>query len=170
MRVLRAVLILVVAVLIACPVVAQEKKKGRRGGARGSDPTARLLEGLNLTDEQKAKVEEVSKELAPKVAELRKKQEGILTDEQKKAREEALKEARSAGKSRQETAKAVEDAVKLTDEQKAKRAEVGKEMADLQKTRMEKIKAFLTAEQKEQLEKRIEELKSKMGKGKKKAN
>ncbi len=125
-----------------------------------------LLQSLNLTDEQKAKVEDVKKEFAPKAAEIAKKRDAVFTEENKKARAEAEKAAKDAGKNPREVAQAVREAVKLTDEQKAKMAELRKEEGALMTQRMDKIKAILTAEQKEQLEKRIEEFKSKMGKKK----
>ena len=159
MRLLRVVLILVVALLIACPVMAQEKKKGRKGGPGGFDPLNRLLERLNLTDEQKPKVDAVKKEFAPKLADAQKKAAGIPTDDQKKAAAEAAKEAKSAGKTPRETFQAMEAAMNLSDEQKAKRTEVRKEIEGIQKERLEKIKDILTAEQKEQLDKALEELK-----------
>jgi Spy/CpxP family protein refolding chaperone len=157
MRVLRVVLILLVALVIASPVMAQEKKKGRRGG--GFDPLARLLEGLNLTDEQKAKVEDVKKEFAPKAAEIAKKRLVIFTDEQKKARAEAEKAAKEAGKSPAEIARAAREAVTLTDEQKSKLGEVGKEERELFTKRLEKIKEILTGDQKKQLKERLEAFK-----------
>jgi Spy/CpxP family protein refolding chaperone len=163
MRVLRVVLVLLVALVIASPVLAQEKKrgkKGERGGARGAfDPMARLLEGLDLTDEQKAKVAEVRKEFGPKLAEFQKKSDGILTDEQKKDRAEAMKEAKSAGKSPRESYQAVQEAMKLTDEQKSQMREIGKERGGVEKEMRSKIMEILTPEQREQVEKKIQELK-----------
>jgi len=168
MKVLRVVLVLLVALAIASPVLAQEKKKGKRGAPKPAfDPMARLLEGLNLTDEQKEKVAEVNKEFAPKLAELAKKRMGLLTEEQKKARADAEKAAKEAGKSREEIAKAAREAVTLTPEQKQQMTEIAKEERELFNQRVEKIKAILTDEQKEQLQKRLDE--AKKG-GKKKRN
>ncbi len=167
MRAVRVVLILAVALLMALPLMAQEKKKreGKRGGA-GFDVFAFWTRDLNLTDEQKAKVEDLKKELGPKSAELQKKREAVFTDEQKKARDEAMKAARDAGKSPREVFTAGREAVTLTDEQSAKMKEIQKEMGELEKTRMEKFTAILTPEQKEQFEKRMAEMK-KRGEGKK---
>ncbi len=167
MKVLRVVLVLLVALVIACPVLAQEKRKGKRGAPKpGFDPMARLLEGLNLTDEQKEKVAEVSKEFAPKVAELAKKRMGLLTEEQRKARAEAEKAAKEAGKSREEIARAAREAVTLTPEQKEKMAELAKEERELLNQRIEKIKAILNADQKEQLQKRLDEAKKQLSRRK----
>jgi Spy/CpxP family protein refolding chaperone len=167
MRVVRVVLILAVALLMALPVLAQEKKKreGKRGGP-GFDPLAMMLRDLNLSDEQKAKVEDVKKEFGPKLAEVRKKMDGVFTEENKKDRAEAEKAAKDAGKSPREVAAAARDAVKLTDEQKTKLAEVRKTMEEVNKDMREKVMSILTPEQKEQVEKRIAEMK-KRGEGKK---
>jgi len=167
MRAVRVVLILAVALLIASSALAQEKKKreGRRGGP-GGDPLAFLLRDLNLSDEQKAKIEDVRKEFGPKQAEAQKKRESILTDEQKKARDEAMKSARDAGKSRQEAFAAVQEAMKLTDEQKSKMADARKAAEEITKEMREKVMSILTPEQKEKVEKRIAEMK-KRGEGKK---
>ncbi len=168
MKVLRVVLVLLVALAIACPVLAQEKKKGKKGAPKpGFDPTARLLEGLNLTDEQRAKVAEINKEFAPKVAELAKKRLEVLTEDQKKARADAEKAAKEAGKSREEVAKAAREAVTLTPDQKQNMSEIAKEERELFNQRIEKIKAVLNDDQKEQLQKRLDE--AKKG-GKKKRN
>ena len=166
MRAVRVVLMLAVVLAIALPALAQEKKERRKRGGPGGDPFALLTRDLNLTDEQKAKVDDLRKELGPKFAELQKKREAIYTPEQKKARDEAMKAARDAGKSPREVFMAGREAVKLTDEQSAKMKEVQKEMGELEKTRMEKFTAILTPEQKEQFEKRIAEMK-KRGEGKK---
>ena len=74
---------------------------------------------------------------------------GILTDAQKKAREEAL----SAGKKRKE----VLEALKLTDDQKEKVQAVGKEVAGLVREELEKIRDVLAAEQAEKLQAMKEE-------------
>ena len=58
----------------------------------------RLTKDLNLTDEQKTKLEALKKDLASKFGDARKKMDDILTAEQKKARDEAVKAAREAGK------------------------------------------------------------------------
>ncbi len=158
MRVVRVALILVVALLMVCPVLAQEKKRERKGGRGGFDPVQMMLRGLTLTDEQKAKIEDVKKEFAPKVEEARKKMD-VLTPDQKKAREEAVKKARDEGKSRGEIRAAAEAAVTLTDEQKAKRAEAGKGMRAVIEEERAKIMPILTPEQKAEVEKRMAEMK-----------
>jgi len=168
MRLVRVVLILAVALLMVCPVLAQEKKKGgRRGPQSGADRVKMLLEGLTLTDEQKTKIADVNKDFDAKVAEARKKSDGILTDDQKKARADAEKAAKEAGKSEREVRAAGREALKITDEQKSKLAAAMKDAFGLDRQRVEKVLEALTPEQQEQVKKKIEEGKKKR-EGKKK--
>jgi Spy/CpxP family protein refolding chaperone len=104
-----------------------------------------MLKGLNLTDDQKAKVKELHKEFGPK---FKAAADSILTADQQKARDDAIKAAKAEGKKGPEVWKAAMHAVKLTDEQKAKFHEV---MGPLHKEAHEKLMALLTPEQKEQL-------------------
>ena len=155
MRAVRCVLMLALVLAISTPLMAQEKarRKGqkRRPAAREGVGVVQkqLLEGLELSAEQKEKVKELNKEFGPKLKELKAKMEGIVTEEQKKAQREAMKAAKEAGKKGKELRAAVEAAVQLTDEQKAKMAEVRKAMGPLQREIREKFMALLTPEQQE---------------------
>ena len=164
MRTVRTVVMVVVALAMACSVFAAEKKKGEKKGP--ADPMAqriqRMTEGLTLTAEQKAKIDAIAKEMAPKLEPLTKKLADILTPEQKKAQAEASKAARDANKTAGEAFAAGAAAAQLTDEQKAKQKQLREEMAPLEKELREKVMAVLTPEQKQQVEK-------KAGEGKKKA-
>jgi Spy/CpxP family protein refolding chaperone len=104
-----------------------------------------VLKGLNLTDDQKAKVKELRKEYGPK---FKAAADSVLTADQREAREDAVKAAKAEGKKGPEVGKAAMEAVKLTDDQKAKMKEV---MKPLHKEVHEKLMAILTSEQKEQL-------------------
>jgi len=99
---------------------------------------------LDLTDGEMAKIGEIRKEYRPKIEKALKEMQGLLTDDQKKARQEALR----ANKKRKE----VLEAIKLTDEQKEKVQNVCKEVTTLVREEMEKIRDVLTAEQKEKLQ------------------
>ena len=68
---------------------------------------------------------------------------GLLSEAQKKAREEAFK----AGKNRKEML----EALSLTDAQKEKARDVGKEVVGLVREELEKIRDVLTESQKERL-------------------
>src|SRR5262249_54792581 len=101
------------------------------------------LKELDLTDAEMAKIGDIREEVRPKVVKSMKELDGMLTDEQKKVRTEAL----TAGKKRSE----ILEALKLTNEQKDKVVTVGKEVGSLVREEMEQIKDVLTKSQKEQL-------------------
>jgi Spy/CpxP family protein refolding chaperone len=91
---------------------------------------------LDLTDDEKAKIMAIRKEYHPKVIKAMEGLQGILTPEQKEAREAALK----AGKKRRD----VISALKLTDEQKEKVEAVGKQVHATVREELGKIKDVLT--------------------------
>jgi Spy/CpxP family protein refolding chaperone len=149
MRVVSIVLALVVSlVFVGTLSAADQMCPTTKPAYRGHGPWG-MLKGLNLTDEQKAKVKELWKEYQPKFKEAT---GSVLTADQKKARDNAIKAAKDAGKKGPEVFKAVRAAVKLTDEQKAKMKEAIK---PLRKELHEKIKGILTPEQQEQLKAKI---------------
>jgi Spy/CpxP family protein refolding chaperone len=146
---------LVVAVAVALPLLAAEKKKAAKKAPKcpAAAYCEMLLKGITVTDDQKAKLGEFQKEFGPQLAAVDKKRGTILTPEQAKAGAEARKAALAEGKKGKDLEKAVADAIKPNDEQKAKLAEVRKERGALEKALREKITSVLTAEQKEQLKK-----------------
>jgi Spy/CpxP family protein refolding chaperone len=101
------------------------------------------LRDLDLTEAEMTQIEEIRKEFRPKIVKALEGLRGILSDEQKQAREEALK----AGKKRRE----VLASLNLTGEQKEKVHAVGKEVATLFREELEKIKDVLTPEQQAKL-------------------
>jgi Spy/CpxP family protein refolding chaperone len=155
MRVVSMVLAVAVSLMMIGKVSAADDQKGPEG-TRPHRPMIGqwdMLKGLDLTADQKAKLEELKKEYGPKFKEARQKADSILTEDQKKARSEARKAAQAAGKKGPEVWKDAQAAMKLTDEQKAKLAEARKTGAALGKEVHEKVMALLTPEQKEQLKK-----------------
>jgi len=146
MRTVAAPLTLLLALVFVSSAWSAEERKGgegRRSGARFSgfsDFFIKAIEGLDLTADQKAKLEEIKKESA----EVNKKREGVLTQEQKDASKKAREEAEKAGKSRRDAFRAGMEAVKLTDEQKAKYAEIAKQGEQIR----QKLMGLLTDEQK----------------------
>jgi len=101
------------------------------------------LKSLDLTDAEMSQIGDIRTEYRPKIEEALTRMRGILTDEQKKAREEGLK----AGKSRRE----VRESLNLTDDQKAKFEAVCKDVCGLVKEEMGKIKDCLSDEQQAKL-------------------
>jgi Spy/CpxP family protein refolding chaperone len=173
MRTLRITLALAVALLIALPAAAQEKK-ARKGGARKLSPTAQLmlrigrlreaLEQVDLTAEQQEQLEKIREELGPKMKESFGKMRDILTEEQRSTVEESMRKAREAGKEGRELVLAVESSIELTDEQKEKLAKVVVEMRPLHRQMMKKVMGILTPEQQEKVKEKMAPRVRKQGK------
>src|SRR5262249_41021204 len=125
----------------------KEEREERRAEGRG-ERIAHLQE-LDLTDAEVAQIADIRKECRPRIVKAMEGLKGILTDEQRKAREEALK----AGKKRRE----VIASLNLTDEQKEKVEVVCKEVGALVREEVEKIRDVLTEGQKEKLQEFKEE-------------
>ncbi len=155
MRTLRTCLLLAVAVLVALPVMAAEKKAAAKKAPKcpAAAYVERMLQGMTLTEDQKTKLGDIQKEFGPQLVDLAKKRQAILTPEQRKAEAEASKAARAEGKKGKDFMKAVQDAIKPTDEQKGKLAEVQKERSALEKGLRDKVMGVLTTEQQQQIKK-----------------
>ena len=123
------------------PELTKEDRKERR--AEGQAQRIAHFEELDLTDAELAKFEEIRKEYRPKIEKAMKDLQGLLTEDQNKARQESL----AAGKKHRE----VLEGLKLTEDQKEKVQAVGKEVATLVREEMEKIRDVLSAEQNEKL-------------------
>ena len=135
----------VLTVSFVTPVMAADKKKKKA-------PTAvKVPKGIELTADQKTKVDALNKEFGPKLAECRKKAAGIITADQKKARTEAVKKAKADGKKGKEVQAVANAAVAITDDQKAQQAETKKAMGALNKEIRTQFAALLTDEQKAKL-------------------
>jgi Spy/CpxP family protein refolding chaperone len=131
-----------------------EAAKDERQELRAEGLSERVghLGELDLTDDEVAKIREIHKDFQPKIDKALREMQGLLTDDQNEARQEALR----AGKRRRE----VLEALKLTDEQKQKVQAIGKEVATLARGRMENLSGVLSAGQKEQLQDLREERKA----------
>jgi Spy/CpxP family protein refolding chaperone len=102
------------------------------------------MEEVDITDAELEKIAAIRKEFHPRITKALESLKGILTPEQRRAREEALK----ADKTRKE----VFASLKLTDAQKEKVETVGKELAALVHEQMEKMRDVLSEGQKEKLQ------------------
>lgn len=109
------------------------------------------LPGIEFSKEQQAKVDELRKAHLPKLVDIQKKWNGVITQEQVKARNEAFQKAKDAGKQGRELQEAVEAALKLTDEQKKQQAAIGEERNKLFAEIRTQLTALLTDEQKAKL-------------------
>lgn len=161
----KSLLSLGLVALLLFPAFAQdEKAKRKKNQPAKEQPAVQLPKEITLTDEQKTKVAELEKEYAPKMKELREKLDKVMNEEQKKARQAVLKEAREKGKEGKkgkEQAQAIKDAMKLTEEQQKSYDETDKKIVALRQEILEKVKPLLTDEQKEKLPKRPERKKAK---------
>jgi Spy/CpxP family protein refolding chaperone len=101
------------------------------------------LKELDLTDAEMTKIGQIREEFRPRIRKALEGMQGLLTEEQKKARAEALE----GGKKRTELVASL----KLTAEQKEKVEAVGKEVGTLVREEMEKIGDLLTEGQAEKL-------------------
>jgi methionine-rich copper-binding protein CopC len=146
-RVLSMGLILLTAVSVAS--AQNEAKKGKKKVEPGANSQVfQLPKEVTLTAEQQAKLDALKKEHGPKIAELQKKIDELLSAEQIQARKDAQAKAKAdmlKGKAAQE---AVLAALKLTPEQKTKWDTAQKEMQAYQGKVREKVAEFLTDEQK----------------------
>ncbi len=147
--------------LVGVAFGAQNEKKGKKGG-KGGDPTAAIkkqLEGIDLTAEQKEKLDKIYADQGPKLKAAQEKVNASLTDEQRKARAEAQKTAKAAGTKGKQAEEEAVAAMKLTDEQKKAYEEATKGVREAQIAFRSAVSDILTAEQRE---------KAKLGGGKKK--
>src|SRR5262249_24117905 len=121
---------------------AKEERRERRADCLAAE-IARLAD-LDLTEAEINKLQDIRKESRPKMETAMKQLQGLFSDEQKKAREEAL----NAGQKRRE----VLQSLKLTDDQKEKVQTAGKEICSLVRDELEKMCDVFNAEQKEKLQ------------------
>jgi Spy/CpxP family protein refolding chaperone len=144
------VLTLIVALVIASPVLAGEKGAKKAPKCPAEQQIENITKTLTLTEAQKTKFCEIQKEFGPKLVEAIKAAD-VLTPEQKKAGEAAAKAAKDAGKDKKEIQQAREEALKITAEQKTKQADLRKQLGAIQKDLREKVMGVLTPEQQEQI-------------------
>src|SRR5437868_6308929 len=89
---------------------APAKDKPAAGGHAVAVPVPMIkIPGVEWNDDQQAKIKDFQKEYAAKFIEATKKLEAMFTADQKKARDEAVKEAQQAGKKQPEIMKAVQE-------------------------------------------------------------
>lgn len=142
--------LMTLALILACVAsvdAADKKKKKGKKGARVRIQALQLPDSIDLSAEQKEKVAALKKEYTPKFTALFKKNREILTEDQAKARQKAVKEAREAGKKGKEAREAVNSALDLSDEQKKQMKELSGEIRSLNGEVRGKLMKVLTEEQ-----------------------
>lgn len=140
----------VLTLIITSTVSAQERRRPQQPQQSPFQQVFRLR-GVEFTEDQQAQVEEIRKKYTPQLAEIVRKHDSILSEEQRRAHQEAFRAARTAGKRAGELKEAVDAAVKLTDEQKERLAKLQKERSDLFAEIQKELRALLTREQRKQL-------------------
>jgi len=136
--------------IIASTLLSQDARRAKQP-QQAAFQQMFMLRGVEFSEDQKAKIDEIRKKYVPKLLEIQTKQNGIFTDEQMQARREAFRAAREAGKEGREARQAAEAAFKPTAEQQKKLAMIQKERAALAVQIQDEIRAVLTSEQRKQL-------------------
>ena len=155
-RFLTALMLMLLVVAVAVPLVADaqeagkkgKKKKGRQAGAAAA--LKKQLEEVELTAEQKEKIEAIIAKHSAAITEAQQDVSELLTPEQRRARAAAMKAARDAGKKGKDARADVEAAIQLSPEAKAKLAEAEKAARDAQMKLRQEVAAVLTPEQREE--------------------
>ena len=129
-------------------MAADDKKPARKKGAPPVAAAVQLPKEVELTAEQKEKLAAVNKEFESKFADATKERDSILTDEQKKAQQAAVKDAREKMLKGKDAKSAIDSALKLTDEQKGKYEKASAKVLEVRTEAMKKFAESLTAEQK----------------------
>lgn len=150
---LRCLPVLAVTLVFACTASAEEKKKAEE--AKKPAPFANVFtfpKTVTLAADQQKKLDDLKKEYTPRLEELKKQQDAILTADRLKAQKEATDKARADGKKGKDLAEAGQTALKLNAAEAKQLAESrtaqGKLMAEINKKKLE----VLTDEQKKALQ------------------
>ncbi|MEQ8789025.1 MAG: hypothetical protein RIC55_22120 [Pirellulaceae bacterium] len=153
--ILKSFVLVALALVVAAPLSAADEKKAdakkpaakkpaegkRDGGGQVVNAVLKKFAAAELSDDQVAKIKEIAKEYAPKLAAVRQKQ-GLSKDQQA-AMKAAREKAQADGLKGKAAAEAVAKAVELSDDQKAARAEIQELTAAFNKAAL----AVLSAEQ-----------------------
>ncbi|HEV7401294.1 MAG TPA: hypothetical protein VGO11_00125 [Chthoniobacteraceae bacterium] len=127
-----------------------ERPAGERGAGdrnAGGGRRAEFPEELKLTEEQQAKIREISTEIGASDAEMAKKREALLTDEQRTAQADVVQKIREGGLSRQEAGEQLAAALKLTPDQQKQMDELDAARRALGQEANTRKAAVLTDEQ-----------------------
>jgi Spy/CpxP family protein refolding chaperone len=108
-------------------LLSDDQKKARREALTAGKKRREVLASLNLTDEQKAKVQTVGKEVAAIVREEMEKIRDVLSAEQKEKLQDLKEERKERVRDRQAHRIANLKDLDLTDDQKAKIADIRKD-------------------------------------------
>jgi len=139
-RIAQNLLLLTLALVVAAPLFAADKKKPDL-----SVSVLKKLEKAKLTEQQVTKIKELAAKVGERSAAAR--QRAVYTPERMKARADALKMARAEGKKGKELSAAVKSAVSFTPTQVAAVREIQTAYSSM----MKQILGMLSDEQKARL-------------------
>lgn len=108
--------------------------------------------GITFSKEQQEKVAQLQKEYVPKLREVQQARNQIYTVEQRRARPEAIQQAREDGKQGQELRRIINQAIKLTDDQQKRLADLRDQQTKLLQTIQNEIRSLMTVEQRQKLQ------------------
>ncbi len=128
---------------------AKGKKKAQAAGA--GNQVFNVPKEVELTAEQQEKLMQLKKEFGPKLAELQKKLDGVLSADQIQARKDAVAKAKADNLKGKERQQVIDTALNLSAEQKTKWTAAQAEVQELQAKVRAKMGEFLTDEQKAQI-------------------
>jgi hypothetical protein len=114
-------------------------------------PGFNLPKGVELSAEQQEKLKAIKEEVAPKLAEVQKEIDAVLTKERKAAQAAAMQKAKAEGKDKREITEAGQHALGLKDDEAARLKQLGTQRGTILKDVQQKLQALLTDEQKAKL-------------------
>ncbi len=138
---------LAIFVLLTTSVVRGQDDRQRPDRDQQSFRSAFSVSGVELSDDQKKKIEEIRNEFAPQLKDLQRRRIAVLTAQQRRAMQEATRQARQAGKSSQQARQAGEAAAKMSDQQKEQTEALAKEQRKIAEAIQVKVRALLTDQQ-----------------------
>lgn len=153
----RSLIVTAVSLMFAASLLAADENKAQKKpgkGQRGAAALFKLPQEVQLTAEQQAKVKELAAQFGPRMADLAAKEKAIVTPEQLKARQEAMRKAKEAGKKGKDAKAEVEAALKISAKQKQQLAEINKSKQALQQEARDALMSLLSEEQKAKLPKK----------------
>ena len=145
---------IVLILFLSSSVISQERRPDtRRIQQRRQVPFQQVfqLPGVEFSEDQRAKADDIREKYMPRLMEIQREHDGILTEDQRRQLRRALQDARDSGKRGKDFRDAVDAALKLTDEQKEKMAANQKARFELTGQIQEELRKLLTEEQRRRL-------------------
>ena len=136
--------------LVASSLFAQPQSE-RRPPQRSPFERLFTLPGVTFDEKQQTQVDELKQKYLPQLEELRDRQNDIYTREQRQALQQALREAREAGKSPRDIPQIADEALQPTAEQRAAMAQLRQDREDLSGKLLADLRELLTDDQRQNM-------------------